>query len=546
MTTTTRARDEGLVLRGGSLTNLDPGYDEARTVYNAMIDKRPAVIARCADAADVISALRFARAEGLEVAVRGGGHNGAGLGLVDDGLVIDLSRMRGVRIDPARRVAEVAGGAQIGDLDHAAHAFGLATPAGIMSTTGVGGLTLGGGHGYLTRKYGLTIDNLLGADVVLADGTLVRASESEHPDLFWALRGGGGNFGVATSFTYRLHPVDTVGVGMTLWPLERAPEVMRWYREFLPGASRDLYGFLAVLAVPPAPPFPEEIQERKMCGVVWAWLGDPDALDAALGVVHEPAAPAFHFTTPMPYPALQAMFDELIPTGLQWYWRGDFFDRITDEAIAVHCQYADAIPTPLSTMHLYPVDGAPHDVGGGDTAWAYRDAVWSGVIGGIDPDPANADVISRWCVAYHEALHPHSMGGSYVNFMMEEGSDRVRASSKSYYDRLARVKRAYDPDNVFRFNHNIEPAPDGAEAAPAEAAPPPPSPGTAVIALAVAPWGEVFVDGQSRGVSPPLRTLEIPPGSHTIEIRNSTFPNHVEKVNVKAGEAVRIRHRFKK
>jgi FAD/FMN-containing dehydrogenase len=423
-----------------------------------MIDKRPAMIARCVDVADVIAAVRFGRAQGLDVAVRGGGHNGAGLGLVDGGLVIDLSPMRGVRIDPDGRTAQVAGGAQIGDLDHAAHAFGLATPAGIMSTTGVGGLTLGGGHGYLTRKYGLTIDNLLAADVVLADGSFVRASESENDDLFWALRGGGGNFGVVTSLSFRLHPVHTVGAGITVWPVEQTPDVLRWYAELMPRADRDLYGFFAVLVVPPGPPFPEEIHERKMCGVVWCHLGDPLNLDEALAFVGEPAAPAFHFSAPMPYPALQSMFDQLIPTGLQWYWRGDFFDRITDEALAVHLEYGSSIPTPLSTMHLYPVDGAARDVGDADTAWAYRDAVWSGVIGGIDPDPANADAIREWCVSYWEALHPHSMGGAYVNFMMEEGQERVRATYRGNHGRLTEVKATYDPDNFFHVNQNIAPA----------------------------------------------------------------------------------------
>jgi FAD/FMN-containing dehydrogenase len=459
MATTAEAAGLGKALRGEVLAQGDAGYDEARTVYNAMIDKRPALIARCADVADVIAAVRFGRDERLDVAVRGGGHNGAGLGLVDGGLVIDLSLMRGVRVDPGERTAQAAGGAQIGDLDHAAHAFGLATPAGVISTTGVGGLTLGGGHGYLTRKHGLTIDNLLEADIVLADGSLVRASESENADLFWALRGGGGNFGVVTSFTYRLHPVHTVGVGITLWPIDETPQVLRWYREFMPGAERDLYGFFAVLEVPPAPSFPEEIHGRKMCGVVWCYLGGLEDLDEALAPVREPADPAFHFATPMPYPALQGMFDELMPTGLQWYWRGDFFDRITDEAIAVHLEYGSSIPTPLSTMHLYPVDGAPHAVGSGDTAWSYRDAVWSGVIGGIDPDPANADAIRDWCVSYWEALHPHSMGGAYVNFMMEEGQERIRATYRGNYGRLAAVKARYDPGNLFHVNQNIPPGP---------------------------------------------------------------------------------------
>ncbi|MFE3519234.1 FAD-binding oxidoreductase [Streptomyces sp. NPDC059166] len=446
-------------LRGPVIGPGDPGYGQARTVYNAMIDKKPAAVVECRDTADVMAAVDFVREHGLDVAVRGGGHSGPGLCLADDAVTIDLSPMRGVRVDPAIQTAQADGGATLGDLDHATHAFGLATPAGIMSTTGIGGLTLGGGHGYLTRKYGLTVDNLVSADVVLADGSFVAANPSENPDLFWALRGGGGNFGVVTSFDLELHPVDTVGAGATVWPLELFPDVLRWYRDFLPQAPDDLYGFFASLCVPPAPPFPEEIHGQKMCGVVWSSTSAPEALEETLAVVHEPGPPAFHFTAPMPYPALQAMFDGLIPAGLQWYWRGDFFDRITDDAVDVHAEFAEKLPTGLSTMHLYPVDGVAGRVGPDDTAWAYRDAVWSGVIGGIDPDPANAGAIRDWAVGYWEALHPHSMGGAYVNFLgAGERQDRVRATYRGHYDRLAEVKRTYDPHNLFHANQNIEPA----------------------------------------------------------------------------------------
>ncbi|MFR9800311.1 FAD-binding oxidoreductase [Streptomyces sp. MS06] len=448
-------------LRGPVLAPADPGYDEARSIYNAMIDRRPAVIARCVDVADVRAVLGFAQETGRDLAVRGGGHSGPGLCLVDDGITLDLSPMRGVRIDPSTRTAQVGGGCQLGDLDHAAHAFGLAVPAGIMSTTGVGGLTLGGGHGHLTRRYGLTVDSLLSADVVLADGTFVTASQDNHPDLYWALRGGGGNFGVVTSFAFRLHPVDTVGLAVTVWPVNRTREVLQWYRDFLPAAPEELSGFFAVLAVPPGPPFPEEIHGQKMCGVVWCYTGDLEdgSMEKALAAVGTPAPPAFHFATPMPYPAVQAMFDALIPKGLQWYWRGDFFDGIPDEAVAVHEKYGQNLPTDLSTMHLYPVDGAAHQVGADETAWAYRDAVWSGVIGGIDPDPANADLIRQWCVDYWTDLHPHSMGGSYVNFIGDdEGPARVRATYRGHYDRLAAVKHTYDPENFFHANQNIQPA----------------------------------------------------------------------------------------
>lgn len=446
-------------LRGPVLGPQDPEYVRARAIYNAMIDTCPAAIVRCADAADVMAALGLIRETGAEAAVRGGGHSGPGLCLVEGGVTIDLSPMRWVRVDPDARTAEVGGGSLMSDLDHAAHGFGLATPAGIVSTTGVGGLTLGGGHGHLTRRYGLTVDNLLSADVILADGTGVTASESRNPDLFWALRGGGGNFGVVTSFTYRLHPLHTVGVGITAWPIDAVPDVLRWYRDFLPQAPEDLSGFFAVMVIPPGPPFPEEIHGRKMCVVVWCYTGDPDEVDDALAEVSAPGRPAFHFTTPMPYPMLQSMFDDLIPAGLQWYWRGDFFDRLTDEAINVHHEYGSQIPTDLSTMHLYPIDGAAHRVGRDDTAWSYRDATWSGVYAGIDPDPANAATIRQWCVDYWEELHPYSMGGSYVNFLgADEREDRIRATYRDHYERLAQIKAKYDPDNFFRANQNIHPA----------------------------------------------------------------------------------------
>ncbi|NBM15705.1 FAD-binding oxidoreductase [Streptomyces sp. GC420] len=448
------------VLRGPVIGPEDPQYHEARKIYNAMIDRRPAAFVRCADAGDVMNAVDYIRDHGLEIAVRDGGHGAAGQCLADGGVTVDLSPMRWVRVDPVAKTALTGGGALLADLDHASHAFGLATPSGIMSTTGVAGLTLGGGHGHLTRKYGLTADNLLAADVVLADGSFVTASETEHPDLFWALRGGGGNFGVVTSFLFRLHPVHTVGMAVTLWPIDRIREVMQWYREFLPRASEDLNGFFAVMAVPPGPPFPEDLHGRRMCGVIWCWAGDPGRFDQALAAVTDPVPPAFHFAAPMPYPALQSMFDDLIPPGLQWYWRGDFFDRITDESIDVHHKFGENLPSDLSMMHLYPVDGAAHRLGPDDTAWSYRDAVWSGVIGGIDPDPANAAAVRQWCVDYWEELHPHSMGASYVNFIGEgEGQERVRATYRGHYDRLAEVKRAYDPYNLFHHNQNVQPAP---------------------------------------------------------------------------------------
>ena len=444
--------------RGPIVTEADPAYDEVRSLYNAMIDKRPLVIARCQDVADVISALRFGREQNLDIAVRGGGHNGGGLGSVDQGIVVDLSMMRHVRVDPKARVADVAGGCQLGDVDHAAGAFGLATPGGIISTTGIGGLTLGGGLGHLTRKHGLTIDNLLSADVVLPDGSLVVASADENPDLFWAVRGGGGNFGIVTNFRFRLHPVRTVLAGPTFWSLDQAADVMRWYRDFLPNAPEDLNGFFGFLTVPPIPAFPASLHLQKVAAVVWCSLAPAEETERLLAAVHRPGKPLLHGVGPMPYPALNSMFDGLYPPGHQWYWRADFVKAIGDEAIREHVGYAQQLPTPQSTMHLYPIDGAASRVGKHETPWAYRDGKWAEVIVGVDPDPRNAARIRDWAVGYWEALHPHSMGGAYVNFLMDEGQERVQATYGPNYARLATLKRRFDPTNVLHVNQNIRPA----------------------------------------------------------------------------------------
>ncbi|HSP79861.1 MAG TPA: FAD-binding oxidoreductase [Myxococcaceae bacterium] len=444
-------------LRGPLIQPGDPEYDTARRVYNAMIDKHPALIARCFDVADVLAAVDFAREHRVTVAIRGGGHNGAGLGSCDNGLVIDLSLMRGVHVDPSARTVRVEGGAVWGDVDHATHAFGLATPSGIISTTGVGGLTLGGGLGNLSRKFGLSIDNLLAVDMVLADGSFVTASDEEHPDLFWAVRGGGGNFGVVTSFLFKLHPLSTIVGGPTFWHLEQAEEVMRWYREFLPQAPEELNGFFAFLMVPPVAPFPEHLHLEKVCGVVWCYTGPPERADATFKPILEFGPPAFVGIRTMPYPALQSMFDPLYPKGLQWYWRADFVRELGDEAIARHLEYAERLPTPLSTMHLYPIDGAVHRVGRKDTAFSYRDVLWSSVITGVDPSPANAERITTWAKEYWDAVHPYSAGGAYVNFMMQEGQERVRATYQENYDRLVEVKGRYDPTNLFHVNQNIPP-----------------------------------------------------------------------------------------
>lgn len=443
-------------LRGQVIRPDDDGYDTARSIYNAMIDKRPGLIARCAGVADIIAAVNFGREAGLEVAIRGGGHNGPGLALVDDGLVIDLSQMKGIRVDAQARRVRVEPGCTWGEVDHATHAFGLATVAGIISTTGVGGLTLGGGHGHLTRKHGLTVDNLLSADVVLADGSLVQASEDENADLFWALRGGGGNFGVVTSFEFQLHPVTNVTGGPMFWPIEKLEEMLAWYRDWLPAQPRDVSAFFNIHEVPPAPPFPEEHWGRKICGLVWCCTGDPGQAEAALAMARKVVEPIIDLVGELPYPAFQSMFDGLYPPGLQWYWRGGIVKDIPDAAIDIHRRFGE-VPTMHSTMHLYPIDGAAAEVASDATAWAHRDATWSMVVAGVDPDPANADTIANWARSYESALRPHTKGAAYVNFLMEEGDERVKASYGPNYQRLREVKGKYDPDNFFSVNQNITP-----------------------------------------------------------------------------------------
>jgi FAD/FMN-containing dehydrogenase len=437
----------------------DGGYDEARKVYNAMIDRKPRLIAQCTDVADVMAAVRMAKANDLRVSVRGGGHNAAGLGVCDDGLVIDLAPINYVRVEPSSRTVLVGGGCKWRDVDHATHAFGLAVPSGIIASTGVAGLTLGGGMGHLSRKYGLTIDNLLSVDMVLADGSFVVANAEENPDLFWAIRGGGGNFGIVTSFLFEGQPVHTVCAGPMLWNLEDAADVMKWYREFITQAPEEMNGFVAMMTVPPGPPFPEELHLRKMCAIVWCYQGPMEEANRILEPIRSYRPPAFEFFVPMPFPMLQGMFDPIYPAGLQWYWKADFFKEISDAAIEKHLEHASSLPTWLSTMHLYPVNGKVNRVRESDTAFAYRDAVWSGVIVGVDPDPANRDRIVNWARDYYEALHPFGAGGAYLNFMMEEGEDRIRATYRGNYDRLAAVKAKYDPDNFFRINQNIRPAP---------------------------------------------------------------------------------------
>jgi FAD/FMN-containing dehydrogenase len=442
-------------LRGEMILPNDENYNETRKVYNGMINKHPGMFVMCVDVADVIAAVNFGRENNLLVAVRGGGHNGGGFGICNDGIVIDLSGIKFIRVDASDNTVRVGGGNLWGEVDHATHPFGLAVPAGIISTTGVGGLTLGGGVGHLSRKYGLTIDNLLEADMVLADGSFVTVNANQNTDLFWAIRGGGGNFGVVTSFKFQAHPVKTVFGGPTLWPIEKTEEIMEWYHDFLNNAPDELNGFIATMIIPGAP-FPEHLHLKQFCGIVWCYTGDMDKAKEAFKPILA-MDPIFEHVGEMPYPSIQTLFDGLLPHGLQWYWRADFFAELGPELRTQHLKFGSKIPTPLSQMHLYPISGEASRVGSEETPWAYRNSNYCGVIVGVSPDPEDVDKITNWCKDYWEALHPYSSGGAYSNFMMDEGENRVKASYKHNYDRLAKIKSQYDPNNLFRVNQNVKP-----------------------------------------------------------------------------------------
>lgn len=445
-------------VRGTVTTADDAEYDEARRVYNAMIDRRPAVIVRPANTGDVMTAVRFAAENDLTVAVRGGSHSVPGFGTADDALVVDLSTMRGVRVDPLTQTARAEGGATWGDLNAAGHPFGLATTGGIISTTGVGGLTLGGGIGHLARGLGLSCDNLVAADVVTADGSFHVASDKEDADLFWAIRGGGGNFGVVTSFEFRMSPVKDIYGGPMFFELDKAGELLRFYREFIADAPEELGCFPAYQIAPPLPFIPEDRHGEPFIAMVTCWAGDLDAGEKALQPIRDVASPVAEHVGVMPYPALNSAFDALVPPGLQHYWKANFVTELTDDAIAAHLEHGPKVPVVNSTVHIYPINGAAQRVAPDATAFAYRDATFATVIAGMWPDPADNEANTAWVKDYYAATAPHSEEGGYVNFMAEDDQSRIRANYRGNYDRLAETKRRYDPDNLFRHNQNIQPA----------------------------------------------------------------------------------------
>ncbi len=444
-------------LRGDLIQPSDPQYELARKVYNAMIDKRPRLIVRPVDAADVSSAVVFAAEHKLDVAVRGGAHNGPGLGTVDDGLVIDLSRMRGVRVDPEEKTVRVEGGAIWGDVDHATYPFGLAVPCGFISTTGVGGLTLGGGIGYLARRYGLTIDNLLGVDMVLADGCFITADREHNEDLFWAVRGGGGNFGVVTSFLFRGNPIHSVYGGPMFWPIDQSAEILPWWQEMILSAPEELNGWFGFATVPPVAPFPEQYHMQKTCLIQWCYTGPEERAEEVFKEIRGFRNPIIDMAGTIPFPALQSMFDAFYPAGLQWYWQTDLFKRFEEVAIDKLIGHANMLPTASSTIHIYPVNGAVGRVGPHETPWAHRDANFSQVIAAVDPDPKQNDRLIRWAKDTWADLHPHSIGAAYLNFKMDEGQETIKAGYGDNYERLAQIKARYDPNNFFHINQNILP-----------------------------------------------------------------------------------------
>lgn len=452
--TPTELRDR---VRGATITADDEGYDEARKVYNAMIDRRPRVIVRATDADDVVAAVNFARANDLPVAIRGGGHSVPGFGTADDAVVIDLVNMRTVDVDPGKQTAKAGGGTTWNGFNEATSKHGLATTGGLISTTGIAGLTLGGGIGYLTRAYGLSCDNLISADVVLADGQKVIANGSENEDLFWALRGGGGNFGVVTTFEFQLHPVAEVYGGPILFEVDDAATVLKFYRDFIRDAPEELGGFPAWQIAPPLPFIPEDRHGDPFMIFVACWAGPVEQGEAVLAPIREVAPVVAEHVGPMPYPAINSAFDALVPPGLQNYWKTNFMKELTDDVIAAHLEHGPKLPAVNSTVHIYPINGAVHRVGADETAFAYRDANFATNIAGLWTDPDENEANTKWVRDFYDATAPLSEEGGYVNFMAGDDQERVRASYKGNYDRLVEIKQKYDPGNLFRLNQNIKP-----------------------------------------------------------------------------------------
>jgi FAD/FMN-containing dehydrogenase len=444
-------------VRGDVITEGDERYDGARLVYNGMIDKRPGVIIRPSDQADVISVVRFARETGADLSIRGGGHSVPGFGTTDGGVVLDLSSMRGTRVDAHARSVVAQGGCLWGDVDHATHAFGLATVGGVVSTTGIAGLTLGGGIGYLTRSRGLTIDNLISADVVTASGELVHASEDEHPDLFWALRGGGGNFGVVTDFEYRLHAVSTIYGGPIFYEGNRARDVLEAFTLYMMGdAPRELGGFFSWQLAPQVEFIPEDRHGEPMCAIIACWSGPLDQGDAVFEPLMNMGPVVGHAVDHMPYPALNSAFD--LPHGLRHYWKANFVEGVTPDLLDAHREHGPNAPTFESAMHLHAITGAAHDAAADSTAFGNRDANFATVIAGIWTDPAEDEAHTRWVRDYYAATAPFSRDGGYINFQSEDDGVNAADNYGAAYARLREIKRKYDPENVFRMNQNISPA----------------------------------------------------------------------------------------
>jgi FAD/FMN-containing dehydrogenase len=444
-------------VRGQVIRPEDDDYEQARRVYNAMIDARPDLVVRCTGTDDVAATVRYAAENGRPLAVRGGGHSVPGFGTADGAVVADLSLMQSVDVDPEAGTASAGGGTTWGRFNDATAASGLATTGGIISTTGIGGLTLGGGIGYLCRGYGLSCDNLHSAEVVTADGTVVTTSEDSEPDLFWALRGGGGNFGVVTRFTFRLHQVDTIYGGPMFFELADAPALLAFFREFIQDAPREYGGFPAFQIAPPLPFVPEDRVGDTFLAVVSCWTGSQAEGERVVDRFRQVAAPVAEHVGPMPYPALNSAFDPLVPPGLQHYWKAAFVTELTDEAIAAHVEHGARVPVVNSTMHLYPINGAVHDVAPDATAFGHRDATFAAVIAGMWPDPAQNEANTRWVKDYYAAIAPHSQPGGYTNFASGDDQPKVVDNYGANYERLREVKRTYDPGNLFHLNQNIRP-----------------------------------------------------------------------------------------